>query len=79
MYYVLLKLAGFAIIINTAVQNRVFRTVRSDILLGKQGFNNALADTGKLRAAGVFPTAKIQEALPATIQYFKTQLRLMAI
>jgi hypothetical protein len=38
-----------------------------------------VADTGKLRAAGFFPPAKTQEALPATIQCFKTQLWLMAI
>ena len=34
---------------------------------------HSVADIGRLRAAGFLPAAKIQDALPATIQYFKTQ------
>jgi UDP-glucose 4-epimerase len=33
---------------------------------------HSVADTGKFRAAGFFPPAKIQEALPATIRWFQT-------
>jgi nucleoside-diphosphate-sugar epimerase len=36
---------------------------------------HSVADIGRLRAAGFLPAAKIQDALPATIQYFQTQGR----
>lgn len=75
--------SGQAITINALAEEiRRLTGSRSEIVHAAKragDVKHSVADTGKLRAAGFFPTAKIQEALPATIQYFKTQLRLMAI
>lgn len=75
--------SGQAITINALAEEiRRLTGSRSEIIHAPDragDVKHSVADTGKLRAAGFFPTAKIQGALPATIQYFKTQLRLMAI